>query len=267
MGVRLGAAGVVVLLAASSSAQTLTERVTALEAQVHTHDDGEHEHGHGHHGSSDWEWAGVYVLGMGSYRWTFHRNGRGVYGAPDLSMKTVVLRGGDVVDRRMILENMHAGAEALLQGSCAPVTAGGALAPGDACYEVVFDLASNTTSFLLNVGAAGPFAVFTAHMPSEFGAVLLDTPAGLKVGPVATLAHEDMHDAHEHAHEHAHSDKLALVALVLAVVANVTTMMALGIWCWHRRTEHPRPIRGMVTGTTTLQLGNGAHEAKPDAAL
>ena len=91
---------------------------------------------HHTHGAGPWEWSGLYELAAGDYDWQFSKQ-NGVYGAPDTSMRTVVLRSGLMSD---VLTNMHSAAEALLQlGSCTLLDGGGVLEPDDRCFLMRFN--------------------------------------------------------------------------------------------------------------------------------
>ena len=226
------------LATATATATTVAEleaRVALLEAHEH-----EQEHGHGHGGGA-WEWSGIYELGSGSYTWKFHKNAKGVYGAPDESMRVVVLRAGSQSSRDAILDDMHGAAEAVFDGAaCSQVHAGGELYPADQCFELWFDSTLNATQFTLEVLSAGRFAVYAAHVPSEFGALQLGTPAGLLAGPLATLTHEALHETSDHEHE---QDEMVTAALVIAVIGTCVAMCALAaafaVWCCHSHRARP----------------------------
>jgi len=241
--------------ASDPTLDSLAARVSILEAQAdeHAHDD---EHSHGAGGI---EWGGVYDLFIGTYTWTFSKNERAMYGAPDASMRTIIMRGagGDTPFSEM-LTDMRLQGESLMRQNCQKTAQGTHLTPGDLCYELVFDDAANATSFVLSVGAAGHFVIFTEHGPSEFDAELLGTPAGLLVGPVATQtvmhAADHAHAEHEHEHEHETApSNLAIAALVLAVAANLLALGALACLARHG-TGHPRG---------RMVIGKNIPEVKP----
>ena len=244
---------ILVATAAAAMAQTtiadLEARVAKLEGHEH---ESEHDHGHGHGGGGDWEWSGVYELGSGSYTWKFNKNAKGVYGAPDESMQVVVLRAGDM-SSDAILTNMHAAAEAIFNGAaCTKVLGGGMLTPADRCFELWFDAALNTTSFTLDVLAAGRFAIYTAHVPAEFGAVKLGTPAGLEAGPLATLSHEALHEDHEH-----EQDEMVLIALIIAIVGTFLALCALvaTVLVWRCHSHRGQPVSITTRQTREIPMG------------
>jgi len=243
---------VVVLLAiawpcSGTTIQELEARIAVLEAHDHERDGG---HGHGH-GSGTWEWSGLYELGSGSFSWAFSKNSNGVYGAPDASMRVVVLRAGSM--NAGVLDNMHQAAESVMTGaSCERVAAGGALAPADRCFELWFDDRQNTTTFTLTVLTPGRFAVYTEHQPSEFDAVMLGAPTGLRAGPRATLTHEAMlHESATHSHAHEHDqDVLVNAALILGAVGTALGLFGLAatVCLWRNHHHRGRPVTSEIVG-------------------
>ena len=215
---RVSLFGLAVAALGAPTLESLEARIVALENHEHDQEDHSH-HSHGGDGHAD-EWGGLFHLGSGTYSWTFAKNADGVYGANDPAMKVVVLRafGDEQQSAAQLLEAHHDEAELLLRGTCASLAGGGTFVPGDACVNLVFDAAANTTQFVLSVAAAGRFVAFTEHHPNEFGAEALGTPAGLMAGPIATYTHDTGHDDHDHEHEHA-QDVISVAALVLACLS------------------------------------------------
>ncbi len=246
----------IALCSGTTTMQELEARITALEAHDHENDEG---HGHGH-GSGTWEWSGLYELGSGSYSWTFSRNSNGLYGAPDASMRVVLLRAGSMAAG--VLDNMHQAAEAVMTGAaCQSVATGGELSPADHCFELWFDQQLNATTFTLTVLTPGRFAMYTEHQPSEFDAVMLGTPSGLLAGPTTTLTHEELHDSAEHSHAHEHDQEIVHAALVLGAVGTALGFFSLvatiSLWrCHHHR---GRPITSeIVAGVNTASTTSAA---------
>mgnify|MGYP006146383321 CR=1 FL=1 len=181
----------------------------------------EEESGHAH-GAEMWEWAGIWQLEPGRYTWTFEKV-NGVYGAQDRKMKVVVLRAFDEG-----LEEAHELAEAILTaGECIQALD---VAPADSCYDIVFDSSAEATVATITIGAAGRFAFFTEHTPSEFNAGRLLSSAGQAIGPTSTTTHRHAHEDHEdHGDDEDRFEPLkffsqpdngiAVAALVLAILA------------------------------------------------
>ena len=96
---------------------------------------------------------------------------------------------------------------------------------------------SSSTTFTLRISAAGRFAIYTQHVPSEFSAKSFETPVGLELGPIVTLTHGALGD-HGHATEHGHkgSDPLAAAALAFALLAMV---LVIAQYVHHRQHVHP----------------------------
>lgn len=225
-----------------------------------------------HGDGTTWEWSGLFELGVGRYRWTFYKNADGVYGAPDASMRVAVLRGGSMPSGLMVLDNMHEAAEMVM------ATASGCLAPGsdvavrpsDDCFDLVFDQSSSSTEFFLDVGAAGRFAVFTAHDPHEFAAhYLVGGSANLaRIQPTTTYMHADVEHfnppvSHSQSQGTTSTDAQAGPALVVGAIASVLALLASLLACYAvllllgkarvtaGRVKEVRAVRGDVSSTAT----------------
>ncbi|EOD18686.1 hypothetical protein EMIHUDRAFT_118323 [Emiliania huxleyi CCMP1516] len=166
--------------------------------------------GPGHsHGDGPWEWGGVYRLLAGDYTWTFSKNAAGIYGAPDESMRVVVLRGGPASDA---LDDLRPAAEALLQLSqCTLLDGGGEIGAADTCFELRFNQSLPATSWTVRTAIAGNLAIYTEHLPMEFSARLTSTSTGVEVQPEAAVLYNAMHGEAadpetDHDHDHAHEE-------------------------------------------------------------
>mmetsp|Transcript_83832 Transcript_83832/g.242133 ORF Transcript_83832/g.242133 Transcript_83832/m.242133 type:complete len:472 (-) Transcript_83832:159-1574(-) len=124
---------------------------------------------HGEGGEHPWEWAGVFELtGAERYTWSATRGAAGAYADPD--MKVVIVPLGD----HGHLDDAEPTAEAafrdtatvwrtLHSGDSVPLATTGADTIG-----LHFDETTWISLFHFRPSATGYFAVFTAHVPSEF---------------------------------------------------------------------------------------------------
>ena len=97
-------------------------------------------------------------------------------------MKVVVLSATEATEAA--LEALADDAENGFEETCTEVSAGEAFSPAaDACYELVFDDAADDSTFTITAG--GPVAIFTQHMPTEFGVDYLTDDQGRGVQPSA----------------------------------------------------------------------------------
>mmetsp|Transcript_20508 Transcript_20508/g.53857 ORF Transcript_20508/g.53857 Transcript_20508/m.53857 type:complete len:255 (+) Transcript_20508:29-793(+) len=218
------------------------------------------------HGNGPWEWSGVYALPAGQYEWIFSKNARGVYGAPDVSMRVVLLRGGLMAD---VLTNMHTAAEALLQlNECTLLDGGGMLKADDKCFELRFNQSRPTTSWTVRTAIAGKLAIYTEHVPTEFNARLV-SGAGVDVAPQSAMLHDTMHvevadHAHEHTHdevaghehEHEHEAPVATAALAVGSLALVVAVAALCV-ALRQRGSRGTPVVKDVAMQRAVSLGVG----------
>jgi len=257
--------------------------------------------GPGHsHGDGPWEWGGVYRLLAGDYTWTFSKNAAGIYGAPDESMRVVVLRGGPASDA---LDDLRPAAEALLQLSqCTLLDGGGEIGAADTCFELRFNQSLPATSWTVRTAIAGNLAIYTEHLPMEFSARLTSTSTGVEVQPEAAVlynamhgeaadpetdhdhdhAHEEVADhAHDHAHEevadHAHEEvadhdhgehehdatSVATAGLVISVLALTVATAGLCLTMSLRQRHAAQP---MMSEAATMRRHSASFGAGGDAA-
>ena len=84
-------------------------------------------------------------------------------------MKMVVLPASAATEA--VLHALEAEAGHSFEKTCTAVAAGGTItAMEDACYELTFDAAVDTSTFTILTGGNAAIAIFTAHLPTEFEA-------------------------------------------------------------------------------------------------
>jgi len=245
--------------------------------------------GPGHsHGDGPWEWGGVYRLLAGDYTWTFSKNAAGIYGAPDESMRVVVLRGGPASDA---LDDLRPAAEALLQLSqCTLLDGGGEIGAADTCFELRFNQSLPATSWTVRTAIAGNLAIYTEHLPMEFSARLTSTSTGVEVQTEAAVLYNAMHGEaadpetdhdHDHAHEevadHAHEEvadhdhgehehdatSVATAGLVISVLALTVATAGLCLTMSLRQRHAAQP---MMSEAATMRRHSASFGAGGDAA-
>ena len=142
-----------------------------------------------------YEWVGVFELVPGQYRLSFSKVD-GQYADPTMPLVfvPVTYRGEDALD-----EGKHLGKDLFSAAVPTALRHGGKLAPGAMLYELEFDQARDTSTFMVEVTTAGTFVLLTAHAPSEFaaGTPFFQDAAGVETLPVLQYPADK-----DHAHEH-----------------------------------------------------------------
>tara|TARA_Y100000748_G_scaffold300660_1_gene299478 strand:+ start:948 stop:1796 length:849 start_codon:yes stop_codon:yes gene_type:complete len=111
------------------------------------------------------EWAGAFEISSfpssGRLHWTYHKVG-GSYADP--SIRVAVVQGDDIVQ-------LESTASDLISNSCVTVRSGGSVSTAqNACYELIFDEAHNSSTYDVVFSSSSSVTFFTNHHPAEFDA-------------------------------------------------------------------------------------------------
>lgn len=132
-------------------------------------------HSHGHGGGGPFEWGGIFELYHGeTYAWTAQKVD-GTYADPAMKLVVLEVASADEAGFHAAEESV----EALMDGECTAVVAGGDIVPGSTCYSLEFDADVYSTVYRVPVpsrrrlsegdhGDHGFFAFYAEHMPTEF---------------------------------------------------------------------------------------------------
>lgn len=159
---------------------------------------GDHAH---EHGEGPFEWAGIFDLVPGRYRWSFAKKD-GQYAEPAMTMVILPASGKDAE----AIERLEPAAAKAFMADAMHRKSGSELTPGERAYVLEFDDAEDVTVFTVRIEKGGPYAFFTEHLPTEFGAGkhYFKDAQGRDVQPV-TQKPDGGHD-HTHAHGHEHAE-------------------------------------------------------------
>ncbi|HLL21360.1 MAG TPA: GTP-binding protein [Kofleriaceae bacterium] len=141
------------------------------------------------------EWAGIYQLAAGEYE-------LGLTPGPDPTLRVVVERVADASPEQ--LPRMAERVFRRMSGELLERGTGGALPVDGRAVEILVD-PTRETVLHARIGEAGPFALFTQHLPAEFALTVRD-----KHGRVVAPATE-----RDFAPPHAHDDEVGSVGIEL----------------------------------------------------
>lgn len=138
-----------------------SKAVTLLKTAEHDeHENEEQTHEEEVHA---FEWAGVFELEKGTYTWTFAKADE-EYAEPTMHM--VILKTTSTDSEG--IKSQEKLATTLFEEDALTKIDGETLTAGEFNYELIFDETKDSTSFKIEITQAGPYVVYTEHMPTEF---------------------------------------------------------------------------------------------------